>query len=272
MLTSVTSVGATAAYGYSANGEPTSSASGRRLATAGPTTTISASPPPKSTVRAHRQGTERGRSITAGTNLGLSPATTPTGGGERRDHEGHSTFWIGDKLLVKWRRLALECGDELDGVRVGSVNGMNFTYTANGERSTATPYTSGTAGAATYYDWTRTANCAMSPRVPLPALLPPPAAPAISTKAMGCGQRRRRLRPLPTPPGTELRVERFHSRYNHAITSGSATTNVNGIYGDLLFGGTAPIEQITTTSTGATAVFLVANQTGVQGVYSHRGN
>jgi RHS repeat-associated protein len=33
----------------------------------------------------------------------------------------------------------------------------------------------------------------------------------------------------------------------------------------------APIEQITTTSSGATAVFLVANQTGVQGVFSSSG-
>jgi RHS repeat-associated protein len=58
---------------------------------------------------------------------------------------------------------------------------------------------------------------------------------------------------------------------NDATTSGSSTTNVSYIYGDLLFGGTAPIEQITTTSSGATAVFLVANQTGVQGVFSSSG-
>ena len=58
---------------------------------------------------------------------------------------------------------------------------------------------------------------------------------------------------------------------NDAITSGSTTTNVSYVYGDLLFGGTAPIEQITTTSGGATAVFLVASQTGVQGVFSSSG-
>jgi RHS repeat-associated protein len=58
---------------------------------------------------------------------------------------------------------------------------------------------------------------------------------------------------------------------NDATTSGSSTTNVSYIYGDLLFGGTAPIEQITTTASGSTAVFLVANQTGVQGVFSSSG-
>ena len=55
-----------------------------------------------------------------------------------------------------------------------------------------------------------------------------------------------------------------------SLTPGS-TTNVSYIYGDLLFGGTAPIEQITTTASGSTAVFLVANQTGVQGVFSSSG-
>jgi RHS repeat-associated protein len=59
---------------------------------------------------------------------------------------------------------------------------------------------------------------------------------------------------------------------NDATTTGSTATNVSYIYGDLLFGGTAPIEQITTTSSGATVVYLVANQTGVQGVYSSAGS
>ena len=59
---------------------------------------------------------------------------------------------------------------------------------------------------------------------------------------------------------------------NDATTTGSTTTNVSYIYGDLLFGGTAPIEQITTTSSGATVIYLVANQTGVQGAYSSTGS
>jgi RHS repeat-associated protein len=58
---------------------------------------------------------------------------------------------------------------------------------------------------------------------------------------------------------------------NDAATSGSTTTNTSYIYGDLLFGGTAPIEQLTTTGSGTTAVFLVASPQGVQGVYSSAG-
>jgi RHS repeat-associated protein len=55
---------------------------------------------------------------------------------------------------------------------------------------------------------------------------------------------------------------------NDATTTSSGTTDTSYIYGNLLFGGTAPIEQITTTSSGALISYLVSNQTGVQGVYS----
>jgi RHS repeat-associated protein len=58
---------------------------------------------------------------------------------------------------------------------------------------------------------------------------------------------------------------------NDAATSGSTTTNTSYIYGDLLFGGTAPIEQVVTTGSGTTAVFLVASPQGVQGAYSSTG-
>jgi RHS repeat-associated protein len=57
---------------------------------------------------------------------------------------------------------------------------------------------------------------------------------------------------------------------NDATTTSSnpgVTTNNSYIYGNLLFGGNAPVEQIT----GTTATFLVANPTGVQGVYSSTG-
>ncbi len=59
---------------------------------------------------------------------------------------------------------------------------------------------------------------------------------------------------------------------NDATTTGSSTTNTSYIYGDLLFGGTAPIEQITTTSSGTSVSYLVSNQSGVQGVYNGSGS
>ena len=55
---------------------------------------------------------------------------------------------------------------------------------------------------------------------------------------------------------------------NDASTTSGTTSNTSYLYGDLLFGGTAPIEQITTTSSGTSVSYLVSNQTGVQGVYS----
>jgi len=59
---------------------------------------------------------------------------------------------------------------------------------------------------------------------------------------------------------------------NDATTVSSVTTNTSYIYGNLLFGGTAPVEQITTpASGGATVRYLVSNQSGVQGVYSSTG-
>ena len=58
---------------------------------------------------------------------------------------------------------------------------------------------------------------------------------------------------------------------NDAVTTSvnpSTPTNTSYIYGSLLFGGTAPIEQIS----GTTASFLVANPTGVQVVVSSSGS
>lgn len=58
---------------------------------------------------------------------------------------------------------------------------------------------------------------------------------------------------------------------NDALTSGSTTTNTSYIYGNLLFGGTAPLEQLVTTSSGTVASFLVASPQGVRSVYSSTG-
>jgi RHS repeat-associated protein len=54
---------------------------------------------------------------------------------------------------------------------------------------------------------------------------------------------------------------------NDATTTGSSSTTSSYLYGNVLFGGTAPVEQIS----GSTAVFLVTSPTGVQGVYGATG-
>jgi RHS repeat-associated protein len=59
---------------------------------------------------------------------------------------------------------------------------------------------------------------------------------------------------------------------NDEATTSGATTNTSYLYGNLLFGGSAPLEQITTTSSGATPVFLIPNLTGVQEVVSTSGS
>ena len=55
---------------------------------------------------------------------------------------------------------------------------------------------------------------------------------------------------------------------NDTTTSSTGSSTTSYLYGDLLFGGTAPVEQITTSPSGTSVSFLVSNQTGVQGVYS----
>jgi RHS repeat-associated protein len=53
----------------------------------------------------------------------------------------------------------------------------------------------------------------------------------------------------------------------------SVVSNTSYIYGNLLFGGTAPIEQITTPQSGSpTASFIAATPVGVQGVFSSSGS
>jgi RHS repeat-associated protein len=59
---------------------------------------------------------------------------------------------------------------------------------------------------------------------------------------------------------------------NDATTTSGSITNVSYVYGDLLFGGTAPMEQITTSSSGTSVSYLVSNQTGVQGAYNGSGS
>ncbi len=271
--TSVTSVGATAAYGYSANGEPTSLSVGSSISDSWTydndqresTTEINGSSSSSSVYNADDQ-------ITAATNLGLSTSndtyTVAANGEITKDTppSGSATnfSYNGGDELCNAATSSTACGSD-------PSTGTNFTYTTNGERSTATPYTSGTAGATTYYDWNaygELCNVATS------------ATACTSTPTSGTGYQYNGdgLRTTATTSSTTtdstwdlVAGGAIPLNINDAITSGSATTNVSYIYGDLLFGGTAPIEQITTTSTGATAVFLVANQTGVQGVYSSSG-
>jgi RHS repeat-associated protein len=173
---------------------------------------------------------------------------------------------------------AYNAGDELCNTSATSIacgtaptTGTSYQFTTNGERSSSTPYTSGVAGTTTDYNWNAFGElCNVGP--------------SSTPTATACGT-------LPTGGtsyqynGTGLRMSATTAssttdsawdtvtggniplNINDATTS-SGTTDTSYIYGDLLFGGTAPVEQITTTSGGTSVSFLVSNQTGVQGVYS----
>ena len=100
----------------------------------------------------------------------------------------------------------------------------------------------------------------------------PPAAPRISTTGAVCARPRRRRPPRRIPPGTQWGVAVFRSTSTMPRPRDRVRRARNDVYGDLLFGGTAPIEQITTSSSGTSVSYLVSNQTGVQGVYNGSGS
>ena len=155
--------------------------------------------------------------------------------------------------------------------------GTKIAYTTNGQRTSATPYSSGTPGSSTYYDWNPYGQlCNVSSGSSTSCASTPSTGSSYAYNGDGL-----RMTATKTSSGT---VTSTTNSVWDSVTSGSiplniddatmtssGTTNASYIYGDLLSGGTAPVEQITTTGGGATATFIVANQTGVQGVYSSTG-
>jgi RHS repeat-associated protein len=271
--TSIASAGATASYGYSSNGEPTSLSVGSSISDSWTydndqreaTTEVGGS-------TSATTGYDADDQITAATNLGASTSNdtyTVAANGEITEDTPPSgssanfSYNAGDEL----------CNAATSSTACGSdpSTGTSYTYTTNGERTTATPYTSGTAGATTYYDWNAYGELCNVATSATACTSTPTSGTSYQYNADG-------LRTTATTSSSTIDSTwdlvtggSIPLNINDATTSGSSTTNISYIYGGLLFGGTAPIEQITTSSSGATAVFLVANQTGVQGVYSSSG-
>ncbi len=166
-------------------------------------------------------------------------------------------------------------GDELCNAATSSVTcssdpstGTNFTYTTNGERSVAAPYTSGTAGAATYYAWNAYGElCNVASSATACGSTPTS---GTSYQYNGDGLRLSAVTSTTTSDSTWDVVSggSIPLNINDAATTSGTTTNTSYLYGSLLFGGTSPIEQIS----GLTATFLVANPTGVQGDFSLSGS
>lgn len=169
-------------------------------------------------------------------------------------------------------------GDELCNVGASSVScgstptsGTSYQFTADGERSVATPYSGGTGGVATYYDWNAYGElCNVATSVTTCGATPTS---GTSYTYNGDGLRLSAVTPAATTDYTWDTVSgsSIPLDINDATTSAGATTDTSYLYGPLLFGGTAPIEQITTTAAGSHASFLVTNPTGVQEVVGSTG-
>ena len=166
-------------------------------------------------------------------------------------------------------------GDELCNSSTSSTScstpastSTRFVYATNGERTSATAYSAGTAGSATYYAWNAYGQlCNVASAATACGSTP---SSGMSYQYNGDGERTVATTATSTTDSTWDNVSgaSIPLNVNDATTTSSGTTNTSYVYGNLLFGGTAPVEQIS----GSTATFLVANQTGVQGVYGSSGS
>jgi RHS repeat-associated protein len=171
-----------------------------------------------------------------------------------------STYNAGAELCTTSTAGSVGCG-------LTPTSGVAYTSTANGQRSSSTPYAGGVAGTVTHYAWNSygqlcnigpvTATCGSTPSGD------------TSYQYNGDGLRVTTATSTATTASTWDPVSggSIPLNINDATTSGSTTTNTSYLYGNLLFGGTAPVEQIT----GTTATFFVTNPTGVQAVYGATG-
>jgi RHS repeat-associated protein len=171
-------------------------------------------------------------------------------------------------------------GEELCSVNASSTascstapsNGAVFSYTANGQRTTATTYSGGTAGATTNYAWNAFGELCNVAASSTACGTTPSSGTGYSYNGNGV-----RMTAATSTSSTDFTWDNVAGGntpldINDATTTSSGSTNTSYVYGNLLFGGTAPVEQITTTSSGATVSYLVSNQTGVQGVYNGSGS
>jgi RHS repeat-associated protein len=267
-----TSTGITATYGYDSDGNVTSLAAGTSINDSWTynadeqvaTTKINASTSATAGYNANSQ-------ITAAANLATSTSddayTVAANGEITKDAPPSGTTYsygynAGDELCTTTASsTATACGSN-------PSTGTSYTYTSNGQRSVATPYTSGTAGSATYDAWNALGElCNVASAVTACGTQP---ASGTSYQYDGDGLRLSATTSTTTTDSAWDVVSRgsIPLNINDAATTSGTTTNTSYLYGNLLFGGTAPVEQIS----GSTPIFVVANPTGVQGAFSSSGS
>jgi len=269
-ITYPASTGLTANYGYDNNGNVNSLTSGSAITDAW--TYNSDQQVATTTINGATSGTvayNKNHQITAATNLNSSTSNdnyTIAGNGEITADQpptGSTTIFTynGDEELCNSATTSVACG-------TNPSTGTAFQYTANGQRSKATPYTSGTAGSPTYYAWNAFGELCNTGGSSVACGSTPTS--GTSYGYNGDGLRMNATTASATTASTWdlLSAGSIPLNINDAATTAGVTTNNSYIYGDLLFGGTAPTEQIN----GTNVSFLVANQNGVQGVFSSTGS
>ncbi len=148
--------------------------------------------------------------------------------------------------------------------------GTTYAFNADGQRTSQTNYPSSGSPVTTNYTWNSYGQlCYVGANSQTCGTTPPSGA---SYAYNGQGLRVSVTTPTTTTDQTWDSVSggNLPLLLNDATTSTTnpgATTNTSYLYGILLFGGTAPNEQIS----GSSAYFLLSNPSGVQAVYSASG-
>ena len=280
-ITFPSAIGVTATYGYSNTGNVTSLAAASTV-TSGPAISDSWGQNPDEQVNATTINSAAATSetydgyghVTHAANLYTSTSNdvfTVAANGEITTDappSGSSTSY------------AYNSGEELCSVNTSAsasctgtpTNGKVFSYTTNGQRASLTPYSGGTPGAVTDYAWNAFGELCNVTTSATACGTTPTSGTSYSYNGNGL-----RMSAVTSSSTTDFTWDNVSGGgtpldLNDATTTSSGTTNTSYLYGDLLFGGTAPVEQITTTTSGATVSYLVSNQTGVQGVYNGSGS
>ncbi len=281
-ITYPTSTGVTATYGYDANGNVTSLSAGSSITDVWHYDTDQRES--SATINGVSSGTtsyNANNQTTQATNLASSTSndtyTIAPNGAITQDAApsgATQSFAINAGGELCWSA-SLPATPTCSSPPTGAASLTNFTYTTNGQRASAATITS-SGTTITTYNWNPLGQLCDVSAVATACAVAPSTGQSYSYNGDG-------LRTQETATSSGATVSTTDSTWdsvsggsiplnvNDAVTNSSSTTNTSYLYGALLFGGTAPLEQVTTTSSGSTASFLVPTQSGVQGVYSSSG-
>ena len=275
-ITYPASTGLSASYTYDNNGNVTGLSAGTSISDAW--TYNADEQQASSTVNGVASGTvayNANGQITAATNLATSSSNdiySVAANGEITGVQSPS----GTTVASSYNAGAELCNSSPTATACGTTptSGTGYQYTTNGQRSSATVYAGGSATSTTKYAWNSYgALCNVAPTV-TPCGTTPTS--GVSYQYNGEGLRVSTASANSSTTSTWDQVSGGSIPLNindttTPTTSTGATSNASYLYGVLLFGGTAPVEQINTTSSGSVATFLVASPSGVQGVYGSTG-